>query len=377
MTILPIPSIIERPLPYFLFYSVALLLVSLWPFNFLQSNMVTWEPEGGLAFAPPATAFTVAPPFKLCSLRSWTLLADVEAQPPLRSGRILGYGISERSPNVTIDQFYDDLVVRVRTSATQRTRELAVEKLFPADTNKRIVLAVVCTDSELSVFVNGERRSRQRLSGFDNDAWDPSAPLILGSHADGKFGWKGIYRRLGVYGSALSPADLKRSAGGFDRRGAVLRYTFEENGGTMAFDRGNGPTASLIWLPTFSPYRPTVLQSLRDYWPDFRRPFIRDILANIIMYVPLGFLIAAMLAARNSPLVTMTVPIGSALLISFVLEICQSYLPSRNSSLMDVTMNGAGAALGVLAYRKEWLQRLLAAFSLTFRNPTPSTHSRE
>jgi VanZ family protein len=343
-------------------------MASLWPFNFLQPNQVEWEKAGGLSFSPPSTAFTVVAPSKLCGLKEWTVYTDIAAEPPLRSGRILGYGTDEQHLNLSIDQFYDDLVVRVRTSAMQRPRELAVEKLFSQDSARRLTIAVVRNDSDIVVFVNNERRTRQHIGTIDYDSWDQAAPIILGSHPDGKFGWKGIYHRVAVYGSALTPDELRRLGKQFDRRNAVLRYSFDESRGTMVNDRGAGPAASLIWLPTFSPYKPTVLQSLRDYWPDFRRPFIRDMLANIIMYAPLGFLIGALVTGRHTRLFSFLVPVMSAVLISSVLEICQSYLPSRNSSLMDVTMNGLGAALGTLAYRKRWLDTVFMKFSIGFKN---------
>jgi hypothetical protein len=35
---------------------------------------------------------------------------------------------------------------------------------------------------------------------------------------------------------------------------------------------------------------------------------------------------------------------------------------------MDVTMNGLGAALGTLAYRKRWLDTVFMKFSIGFKN---------
>jgi glycopeptide antibiotics resistance protein len=74
--------------------------------------------------------------------------------------------------------------------------------------------------------------------------------------------------------------------------------------------------------------------------------------ANVVMFVPLGFLTALLLPSGWRWLT----PAG-ALLFSAAIEWCQqSFLPGRFASLQDVWVNTLGAALGtVLAYA--WLER--------------------
>lgn len=73
--------------------------------------------------------------------------------------------------------------------------------------------------------------------------------------------------------------------------------------------------------------------------------------ANIVMFVPLGFLTALLLPSGWRWLT----PPG-ALLFSVAIEWCQqSFLPGRHASLQDVWVNTLGAAIGtVLAYA--WLE---------------------
>jgi VanZ family protein len=73
-----------------------------------------------------------------------------------------------------------------------------------------------------------------------------------------------------------------------------------------------------------------------------------DAIANVIGYVPLGFLavIAAYPFLRGGR--AFAFGFSASLLLSFVLETLQFYLPSRTSSNLDVLTNAAGGALGAL-----------------------------
>ncbi len=73
-----------------------------------------------------------------------------------------------------------------------------------------------------------------------------------------------------------------------------------------------------------------------------------DVGANIVGYMPLGFLAVLALYpwARRGPAVV--VAVVSAALVSLVLESLQVYLPSRIASNVDLASNTAGGLLGAL-----------------------------
>ena len=78
-----------------------------------------------------------------------------------------------------------------------------------------------------------------------------------------------------------------------------------------------------------------------------------DVVANVLLFVPLGFLyrISAHPAARPGHWPT----IGAALLVSATLETLQIFLPGRYPSPVDVLSNTLGAGLG------SWLHARIAA----------------
>jgi VanZ family protein len=73
-----------------------------------------------------------------------------------------------------------------------------------------------------------------------------------------------------------------------------------------------------------------------------------DMLTNVLVYMPLGLLLAWSWRARLNTGVRLVLCTAAGLLLSTSLEITQAYLPERMSSLMDIALNAAGTFLGAL-----------------------------
>ena len=85
-------------------------------------------------------------------------------------------------------------------------------------------------------------------------------------------------------------------------------------------------------------------------WPRYVTTF--DLVANVLGYVPYGFLCVLALYPRVRALAAFAIALASAACLSLTMEAAQSYLPSRVATNLDVLCNVAGgacgAALGVL-----------------------------
>ncbi len=94
-------------------------------------------------------------------------------------------------------------------------------------------------------------------------------------------------------------------------------------------------------------------------WPKYWTGF--DVVANVLGYVPLGFLLAlsALRSGRGSWMLLLA--LLPAVTLAGVMETLQVFLPARVPSNVDLLLNGFGAASGVaLAWSLEkigWLQR--------------------
>lgn len=95
------------------------------------------------------------------------------------------------------------------------------------------------------------------------------------------------------------------------------------------------------WLPAEG-----MLAFLTAPWP---RYIIRsDIIANILIYLPMGLLAARALRYRLRPGTAAVAATALCLLLSLVMESLQTLLPGRVSSLLDLLLNGLGGLGGAL-----------------------------
>jgi len=90
-------------------------------------------------------------------------------------------------------------------------------------------------------------------------------------------------------------------------------------------------------------------------WDDFEfdRDFIIDGVLNFLGFIPLGIALAASLARWAGRLKANALPVAVAIgvLTSLFIELSQSSMPSRSSSLLDLMLNSAGALAGALICR--------------------------
>lgn len=96
---------------------------------------------------------------------------------------------------------------------------------------------------------------------------------------------------------------------------------------------------------------------LFEAWPRYWTWF--DLVVNVLIYAPLGLLLAVSMRKRFTQRGAVLTAIALASGTSLMLEGLQSFLPGRVPSRADWFANSAGAALGALAARSHaWLPRL-------------------
>lgn len=106
--------------------------------------------------------------------------------------------------------------------------------------------------------------------------------------------------------------------------------------------------------------------------PGWRATSRGDLVANVLLYVPFGFLCAWVLARRRPAAAVLLGAVVPGAALSFLVEILQSAIASRTSSLTDVVINVVGTALGVVAYFL--FRRMSGAHGL---HPRLAPHLRE
>jgi VanZ family protein len=190
--------------------------------------------------------------------------------------------------------------------------------------------------------------------------------LLLGQTARGGQDWNGDILGLAVYPGVLSANEIASHYGAWtvgrlhelhDRNPDAIIYPFNERRGTLVHCLGSARN-DLVIPPRFHPLDPVILE--RPSYRTFTN--ISDVALNILGFIPFGGLLViywrGVRGWSNSKAAAASVLTG--FLLSLAIELLQVFLPSRDSSLLDLIDNtlgsGIGAGLAVSAY--PWLQRV-------------------
>ncbi|MFD2167315.1 VanZ family protein [Thalassotalea euphylliae] len=87
-------------------------------------------------------------------------------------------------------------------------------------------------------------------------------------------------------------------------------------------------------------------------WLRADMPSIGDVLGNILLFMPLGFVFRLNALKQGLPLTqvrTSIKPMASALLFAFILQVLQVGIAERDQNIVDVVFNGVGLLLGYIA----------------------------
>jgi VanZ family protein len=256
--------------------------------------------------------------------------------------------------------------MRLRTTDTDLngTPVLTVKDVFNSHDPQHIVLTY--DFSEQHAYVNGRRRLHAPIPGGNFSAWDASHCLVIGNEATGNRPWLGKLFLVAIYNRSLSEQEIRSNYiagqifhGAPDspdqrvRQGLVVLYLFNEQRGSHVFDHSGSLSSMDLEIPS----RVQVVTANRAFLSvDFIRTFsssaastrILDLIVNLIIFVPLGFLLgAAMIGRSSSSLKTAGLVIFLGSLFTVGIETLQYFLETRYSSITDVTANITGTGLGI------------------------------
>ncbi len=341
-------------------YLSAIMFATLWPFNFGQINSASLSPEDGLKLSPPSTVYSARPAEKLTDIHQFTISLDLTSNMARTNGyaRILSYSLDTNRMNFILGQWEEGLVFLLKNSSRAKPIHFEVEGVLRTGEGKTVT--VVFDGDKLLLFHNGKLRGQRRTGTLNFSNWDKSYPLAIGSEANGKFPWEGKIRSIAIFDRALSQDEIQSFSGPEKLRlesmdPPLIFYDFTRSQVQSIKDHGKGIPADLAIPKRFTPYKPTILETtnLKNLWADKR-----DILSNILLFLPLGFFLAGYLNFRGyNPHSAILLAIGLGFALSLGVELLQSFLPTRESDLADVISNtlgaGVGSALGIGAKLQE------------------------
>jgi hypothetical protein len=350
-----------------LLMTAGLLFVGLWPFDPSPKNRAYWLPNneglyfdgadrrfklsvGGIAYAlSPLTSLKPPPSEK----GSFTI--DILLRPALEFKgsvpHILAFMDRSGKEAFYLGQWKQSLIVRWFTrdqSGRKWMKEIGVRDALIKD--KTQWLTLVSKRTTCTVYVNGELAKRfQDTSLIGEKESIRGHFLVLGNSREVKSPWTGSVLALKVYERALSESEIARDrevAGETESpEGLVAAFALDKNHSTFVSDLSGNKNALMV------PERVALTNGVLA-WPDWRNKKdsspAKDIVVNIIGFVPFGFLLAFWReqAKQSRRWRACVFAIAVGVLISLVIEVTQAFIPARDSSMVDVICNTGGAVLG-------------------------------
>lgn len=339
---------------------IGLMIAGLWPFNFLPPNHVWWLPNKngvhferyGEIYSPGAWIAPGVGSGEGLSIELW-----LEAEETYRAFvPILSIDNPSHSANFMVEQFRSNLIVEGRfRDSLGRVDSLRLWMDNALSEGQPRFLTVTSGPKGTIVYLEAavQRPYPKRTLTADNF----SGRLLLGHAAQGHQPWTGDVLGLAFYSKLLTPQEVSEHyLAWLDSRTAELAkggrtrvYPFDEHNGAIVHDYA-GAMPDLVIPERFRVLHPAVL----EFPAKPNRSDLMDSFVNVLGFIPFGFLVAMYLqeasnCTRGRAILT-TIVLGG--ITSLAIELLQVYLPTRDSSLLDLINNVLGSALGaVIPYR--------------------------
>lgn len=347
---------------------LAVLIGTLWPFNFFPPNRISWLAEAnGIRFGGPGLVVSKAPlraegaePGKSCSLELLLRPASIEG-----SYTILSFYASNNPNQFQVRQWTDGLLVTqdiVNAQNKVKRTKFDVDHAFQQ--GRLVLLTITSGPSGTVVYLNA--RQTQVFRRFTISQSELSGQLVMGTSPVDYEPWPGEVRGLAIYSKELTAAQVSRHYGNWiggrgadppNLDGAVARYAFTEGAGRDIHNTVvSGPDLEIP--ERFGVPHKALLESPAEEF-EANWDYVYDLLRNIAGFVPLGFIICAYAGWTRSRRQAILCAILAGGILSFVIEVLQAYIPQRNSGTTDIITNTLGAALGAVLARPSMVRTIL------------------
>lgn len=241
-------------------------------------------------------------------------------------------------------------------AAKRRQPRIAVNALHPG---KEQFVTIVSGEDGTAVYLEGRLVRRNRDLQLEIPAMGSEGRLVLGNSIYGRHAWRGAFYGLAHYPRILETGAIQRHAEQWRRTNTFAHaadaqpgglYLFNERQGTQIADHsGRGNHLHI-------PARMTILTKeflTAPFVNEGNRPsLLQDMIINLVGFVPLGFLLSALMCHGRRPslrrrLAWTMLACGA---VSLAIELAQAWIPTRSSQMLDLMLNTLGAGLGVLLH---------------------------
>jgi VanZ family protein len=334
---------------------VAILIATLWPFNFFPPNRVRWLPEAnGIRFYGDGVVVSKSPLLSGEAESGNRSSLEVLLRPAgIKSVHtILSFYAPNNPRQFLVRQYTDGLLVSHDFADEQskvKTTKFDVDHAFQE--GKLVLLTMTFGPNGTIVYLNGNKA--QIFSKFTISQRDLAGEIVMGTSAVRYEPWKGDVRGLAIFSKELTAAEaLRHYRDWIDRRnppdldGAAARYDFIDGAGQDIHNAIlSGPDLE-IPKRFLVPYKPLLKSVAREFEPSWN--YVEDVAINVAGFVPLGFIFCAYLGCTRNRRQAILYSIVAGGVLSFIIEVLQAYIPQRYSGTTDIITNTLGAAVGAV-----------------------------
>jgi hypothetical protein len=344
---------------------LVVVLITLWvgldPKDYRFRNEVDWLPERpGLRFGKYGRAQTE--PFlareATTRLNQQGFTLELVIKPATGSGGgfqvLASFHAGDDGAQLVIGQWREQLIVMNGDDYAHRRRLprlTADTSLFAAGP---LWMTIATTPAGTRLHLNGELVAASAKLHLKLPGEAHPARLALGNSVHTSQSWSGELSFFALHPQRLTDHDMEEryqawlANGGRPSNPAtqpLLLFHFDEGGGSIIRNHGSIPEPLII------PPRPHALgaralaQDLTGDFPD--QSLAHDVALNFAGFLPFGIAFALVARTRRSGwfgLLLITTLAGCGL--GLFIELGQAWMPSRDSSLRDLVLNTAGAAVG-------------------------------
>jgi VanZ family protein len=338
--------------------TLGILFCTLWPFDPFPPNRVAWLEqtdgirfsERGVVLSQEALAHSGPPSADTsCSLELWIKPAQIDSV-----STILDIYETDDPWRFLVRQYHVGLIISHDVpNPGGRPVRLKMDIDDGLRSDQLSFITIVSGQNGTAVYFDG--KLRKFAPHFQISSDDLSGQLVLGSSTVQSNAWNGEIRGLALYSRELTPEEVAGDYRDWTMGEApsmarpnltIAKYLFGERSGNIIHDQGIGQRDLFIPKTYQVPHHSFLIPPWREFDPSW--DYFGDVLRNILGFMPLGFLLCALLSRslQSHRAILCSILFGGALSLS--IEILQAYIPQRGSGITDVITNTLGTALGAL-----------------------------
>jgi len=350
---------------------IVILFAGLRPFQFRPTNSVEWKRNpDGIQFQRWGIAYSE----EKLKLGEDGLTIELVAEALRESNHSIAVLLElfedGDSRWLMVGQWRSDLIIRGTEESSaggRKYQEIGVAGALTTGSSRHLVIA--SGKDGTSIYVDGIlMKSSYRPLSFGVDK-GREGYLALGNFSGGDDQWFGILYRLALYRTKLDSAEvltLYNYSFTQDKRynlkgvSASHKYSFHRGKDSpddrLVNQNGSGGDIS---IPANFIVRQKAM--LKPPWDEFKLSlsYLNDVVINLLGFIPLGYLFALFLYkySRLRPHIVTTLVLTFGFSTSLIIEILQTFMPSRSSSAGDLLFNTVGTVTGIILTKRSMVPK--------------------